>query len=817
MWYQQPIRPLDPVIEDDPQTGAIRYIRDNFTGTGQDSYTQPPAQDQGQWQALTNILPVTDGSLRRRWPLAAWGGTDSTGISPGTASQFVTRLYNFERDVDLSRRVLGCCNGLVFSMQEGTGFVDNASVFTPLTTPRAVVSRSTAYFFDGQKQDNKKWDASTLSNWGIDILANSATGPVGPNFGATAADTGSTGVAWVNPNNALADDGAVATATLTPTTTLSHTLKITSFGFAISGTVVGIKVEVKADLSRLPAASAWLQTFLYKGGTQTGTVKSVNLANTSLNYFSMGSSTDLWGTSWTSTDINAATFGVGVIVGYPATLNSNLTINVDAIRVTVYTSTQAITFTSAAGGVTLTIGRVYYYAFKNSKTGHYSDLSIASNSTGAQTSKQFTLTLPQPSGDSQIDTIVIMATADGGDPSILYQVAEVPSGTVSYTDNTPETTLNLNQQLVYTDANHNTFGLALNTPPPAGTLCVKHKGRLWMALGQYVYFSKSISDLTLPNGFIAGIYEEAWPQSNFFDISQGSETVNALFSDGTTLYIGTQYHIRRLLGDDPTNFQEPEILHPQAGVLNQEVVQLVYIEGTPLGAMWLTPDNRVLASDFNTVGDVGHPIQDILNNINATGALNSWATFASFGPYDVYILAVPTGTNTGSPDTLCVYDVRGRRWYVWTSTYGFYSAGLFNVPASGVPQWLVAWAKFQNVLKFDFTNATVEPNFSSTAQTSWMHLGSPTYRKLLDEIEVIGDTANTTVTVEGASTQADFATPHTVANALTPVTGPFGQSKVYLATATTKDRYYRFTFADSGTGPVVLNGFNIRAVPFNTL
>src|SRR5690242_11471249 len=101
MWYQQPIRPLDPVIEDDPQTGAIRYIRDTFTGTGQDSFTQPPAQDQSLWQALTNVLPIRDGALRRRWPLTQFSLFPT---EPGSSSQFVTRMYNFQRDVDLSRR-----------------------------------------------------------------------------------------------------------------------------------------------------------------------------------------------------------------------------------------------------------------------------------------------------------------------------------------------------------------------------------------------------------------------------------------------------------------------------------------------------------------------------------------------------------------------------------------------------------------------------------------------------------------------------------------------------------------------------------------
>ncbi len=813
MWYQQPIRPLDPVIEDDPQTGAIRYIRDNFTGTGQDSYTQPPAQDQSQWQTLNNILPITDGSLRRRWPLTTFNSTN-----PGSALQLITRLYSFQRDSDLSRRILACGNGLVESILEN-GTIDNPTVFTPIATPRVVVSRSSAYFLDGYSQDNKKWDASILSNWGIDLVASSAVGPIGPNFPTVAQDiTPPTGIAWANVGNLLADDGALASVTINPGGSQnSHLAKTTGYNFSVSGAISGIKVEVKADISRLPATAPVLYVQLLKNGVAVGPFKTVTVATTNLAYFTFGGGTDLWGASWTAADINNANFGVQIEVLQPSALNSPLTINVDAIRVTVYASTPAVTFTASSGDITLTVGRTYYYAFKNSNTGHYSDLSVASSSTGPQTNQQFLLSVPQPA-DPQVDTVVLMATADGGDTSILYQLAEVPVGTLTYTDSITEPILNLNQQLVYTDANHNTFGLALNTPPPTGNIAAKHKGRLWIATGQYLYFSKSIDELTLPNGFIAGIYEEAWPKSNFFDISPGAETVTGLLSDGNVLFIGTQFHVRRLLGDDPTNFQEPEILHPQVGVLNQEVWQIVYVEGSPMGAMWLTPDNRVVASDGNNVGNVGIPIQDLLNSINSAAINTCWATFASNGPHDVYILAIPTGTAT-NPNTLCVFDLRGRRWYVWSSAFGLLgmSAGLYNVTATGAPQWLVAWSKFQNILNFDFTYTATEPTTTLTAQTSWMHLGSPTYRKLLDEIEVIGDSAALNVTVEGASTQADFASPHTVVSGQTPVTSPFGQAKVYLATAPTLDRYYRFTFNDNSSAVNILNGFNVRAVPFHTL
>jgi len=42
------------------------FVEADFRTAGQDSYTQPPAQDQRQFEVLENILPVTQGPLFRR-------------------------------------------------------------------------------------------------------------------------------------------------------------------------------------------------------------------------------------------------------------------------------------------------------------------------------------------------------------------------------------------------------------------------------------------------------------------------------------------------------------------------------------------------------------------------------------------------------------------------------------------------------------------------------------------------------------------------------------------------------------------------------
>lgn len=126
----------------------------------------------------------------------------------------------------------------------------------------------------------------------------------------TMADDATVGtITWTNYNNAKVSDAVYASAA----NGTSHYLKATNFGFAIpaGATINGILVEIER----------------YKGGTGTskdtnvkivkadGTIGTTNKALAlnwlaSESYFSYGSSSDLWGETWTYTDINDIDFGV---------------------------------------------------------------------------------------------------------------------------------------------------------------------------------------------------------------------------------------------------------------------------------------------------------------------------------------------------------------------------------------------------------------------------------------------------------------------------------------------------------------------------
>jgi len=502
-------------------------------------------------------------------------------------------------------------------------------------------------------------------------------------------------------------------------------------------------------------------------------------------------------------------------------------------------STAVTLGTAGAGSITLVTGRVYYCVYRNSTTGHTSDLNPVSASTGALTDQNQPLTLPAASGDSQVDQKVILATADGGDQTVLYQVAIVSNATTSYTDDTPEDTLLTNQVWLSTDPDGTEHGVADNGRPPSlSKFPTKHRGRMYVAQGSTLYFSKSVDELTTSTGFITGVFEESFPATYFFEIADTVETITGLLSYGDTLFIGTEHTIRRLQGDGPQTFIAPEGVFADVGVANQATWQSVFLEGSPIGAMWLTPDARVIISDFNTYRDVGTAIQDQLNT--ATNLANARAAYVSHCAYSFYVLAVSTGTNTFT-DTLFVYNLRTQKWVVWrlnppTGTTPHVIDVISFMP--GVGQTGEAPTTLFSIGPQEIADPTtvsggilyqMSPSYTSDATnalnpqivTAWLDLGDPTLIKALNELEVFTTAPGLLyITVQGANSQLDFATPFTIVSEALPSLAPTSDMfKLYLAGYATKYKFYRFKFGrfSGGTTSYDLAGYIVHVAPQSRL
>jgi hypothetical protein len=168
--------------------------------------------------------------------------------------------------------------------------------------------------------------------------------PRGPNSGTVFANDGTVGtVDWQNPSNAETQDNQYASVSLTKASPTSHYLKATGFNFSVpaGATIEGIVVEVDryggsgASGGHMIADNS---IKLVKGGVIGGDDRSASAVWSAYDidtYQSYGDSTDLWGLTWSLTDINSPGFGV-VISAAKGNANDAQTAHVDHIRITVY-------------------------------------------------------------------------------------------------------------------------------------------------------------------------------------------------------------------------------------------------------------------------------------------------------------------------------------------------------------------------------------------------------------------------------------------------------------------------------------------------
>jgi len=165
----------------------------------------------------------------------------------------------------------------------------------------------------------------------------------GPLYPTTAVEDNSFGAnTWsgTTETNVTADDGTYALGNGPGAPTVY--IKATGFGFTIppNSTILGISVEVEKREAAADQNSVDGSVRLYRNNALVGTDKADTVTEWPLvdTIFTYGSSTDLWGTSWTPGDINASDFGVAF--SGQSTAGGSF-ILVDFIRVTVTYSTQA--------------------------------------------------------------------------------------------------------------------------------------------------------------------------------------------------------------------------------------------------------------------------------------------------------------------------------------------------------------------------------------------------------------------------------------------------------------------------------------------
>lgn len=154
-------------------------------------------------------------------------------------------------------------------------------------------------------------------------------------------DASTMGAAWSNPARAtFLCDTIYTTVSLSGLgTTTSQALKSTDLGFSIpsGATINGIEVSVniKANASSSGEIS---DVTLVRAGTRDGatTKTPADTLTTSATFHTFGGPTDLWGASWTDTDINDVGFGWDLECH--VTFSGTVICSVDCSNITIYYS-----------------------------------------------------------------------------------------------------------------------------------------------------------------------------------------------------------------------------------------------------------------------------------------------------------------------------------------------------------------------------------------------------------------------------------------------------------------------------------------------
>lgn len=172
---------------------------------------------------------------------------------------------------------------------------------------------------------------------------------LGPNSAGAATNNSAVGVdAWNTTGTVFSSDNSrTFTSNFSALPRQSYYLVVTQFGFSVpsGATINGIVVEIERSENSPNANAVDVIIAIVKGGTIGSTNKaSATEWPTTDTYATYGGSTDLWGETWTSTDINATNFGVAISSKHNRVSPKGSGIaQIDHVRITVY-------YTESAGG-----------------------------------------------------------------------------------------------------------------------------------------------------------------------------------------------------------------------------------------------------------------------------------------------------------------------------------------------------------------------------------------------------------------------------------------------------------------------------------
>lgn len=498
-----------------------------------------------------------------------------------------------------------------------------------------VVSNNFCFFGNGV--DMKKFDGTTVTNWGIAI--GSIT--VGSNsYAGTGVDGGGIANPWSNPSRAVgAPDSSYATNTVVAlanhvafTNNLVATNYTFSPGIALTNTILGIQVNITGLVDVTGFLN--LAVHLTYAGVGIGQAKSFALTTAS-STISVGSNSDLWGASLNPNIVNDPSFGIQVGGSITNGTGSTITrtVSVDAVQIVIYSlGGPGIAVSGSAGAFSASNGGYQYvYSYSNANTGHVSSPTLPSIASGNFTNKLNIGITVVASTDPQVTNIRLFRTTDGGG-GVYFEVENSPYPNVStvITDKTSDANLSV--------ITAPTFGF--NDPPPPQQGFVWFANRIWGFINNTVYFT----DWEEQN---IGVAEESCvsgPGGNFWKFDS-EVTALSVAQDGVIIF--TAGGIFKIDGDSLDTFRRTTIA-VGIGCRNRATI-------ARLGAMtaFLANTNSIWTTDSNSLQEISQMIQPTLDGIDHSQAS---MTFHIQGQNRWLLLS-----DAGHNQTLC-YDTNTQQW-----------------------------------------------------------------------------------------------------------------------------------------------------------
>jgi len=290
-----------------------------------------------------------------------------------------------------------------------------------------------------------------------------------------------------------------------------------------------------------------------------------------------------------------------------------------------------------SGTVAAYSGWTYVYAY-HCVDGHVSTASSASYSTGPVMGNIDVPLSGVGSSDTQVDAVWLFRTVDGG--STFLFMDEIPNpgvnGKWNLKDTNPDSTLNLFIQAAIDDA---------NDPPPVGSVAPEyHLGRVWVAVGNTVYYSQSYTSV--------GVAVQSFPPLNYFIFPS---IVTRMVSTPSGLLVFTVSDVFVILGTGIDSIFYVTDFIDGVGLLHYHA--LAVNGSTP---MLLTSDGQFLAiTTDGGVSELGFPIGDLLEGFNPATAYVSWHVDGSKDKA-IYVSDGATGwyrcNPTSTPETGLVWS-----------------------------------------------------------------------------------------------------------------------------------------------------------------